>query len=230
MEYDGISRDSLFLLADNRFRNSREFYEEHKQQIKDGVTVPMRQIAGIIGSELSELDPFMVTNPVKMVSRIRRDTRYTKDKSLYREHAWAMFMRDKRQWEGYPCFWFEVTPQNYSLGVGIFGASSSLMHNFRKAIRERTDEFSDAVHGCELTGALLHGSSYKRMPAGCPEGMEDYYGMKSFGYIVYSDELDDLADEKIIEILKGYYSAFSPLYKFLLSVADETFQAYESAE
>ncbi len=223
MQYDGISRESLFLLADNRFRDSRDFYEAHKEEIKSGVIVPMRQIAGEIGAELLELDPVINANPVKMVSRIRRDTRYTKDKALYRENVWIMFMRDKHQWEGYPCFWFEVTPSNYSLGIGFFGDGAALMQNFRKAIRENTAEFRAAVRKCEKTGAELFGREYKRMPADCPKGMEPYYIKKSFGFIAYSGELDELADERIIEIIRGYYKAFSPMYSFLLGVSDETF-------
>ena len=95
MRYDGITRNSLFLLADNRFRDSKAYYEEHKEEIKSGVTIPMRQIAGVIGEELLSVDPLMNTIPTKMVSRVRRDTRYTKDKSLYRENMWIMFMRPK---------------------------------------------------------------------------------------------------------------------------------------
>ena len=34
MEYTGISADALFLLAQNRFENSRDFYEAHKEEIK----------------------------------------------------------------------------------------------------------------------------------------------------------------------------------------------------
>ena len=222
-EYGGISREALFLLADNRFRDSRAFYEEHKEEIKSSVTVPMRQIAGIIGGELVKLDPVMVTNPVKMVSRVRRDTRYTKDKSMYRENMWIMFMRDKHQWVNYPCFWFEVTPRNYSMGIGFFGNDSAVMQNFRKAIRERTDEFARAARRCEKTGAGFFGSEYKRMPAGCPAGMEPYYARKDFGFIIYSDKLDDLADETILDVIRKNYMAFSPMYSFLLSVADETF-------
>ena len=223
MEYSGISRDSLFLLADNRFRDSKAFYEEHKEAIKQGVTVPMRQIAGIIGSELVSLDSMMVTNPVKMVSRVRRDTRYSRDKSMYRENMWIMFMRDKHQWINYPCFWFEVTPANYSMGIGFFGNDSAVMQNFRKAIRERTAEFRAAARKCEKVGVNFFGSEYKRMPAGCPKGMEPYYGRKDFGFIYYSPDLDDLKDDKIIDIIRKNFKAFSPMYSFLLSVADETF-------
>ena len=148
MNYDGISRETLLLLADNRFRYSKEFYDEHKEELKSGITVPMRQIAGIISSEFAKLDPLMVTNPVKMVSRIRRDTRYTKDQSLYRENMWIMFMRDKHAWTGYPCFWFEVTPRNYSVGVGFFGAGSAQMKTFREELAARKDEFLKAAAKC----------------------------------------------------------------------------------
>ena len=130
------------MMADNRFRNSKAYYDEHKEELKAKMTVPMRQIAGILGEELLSLDPFMNTVPTKMVSRIRRDTRYTKDKSLYRENMWIMFMRDKHQWRGYPCMWFEVTPTAYSYGVGFFGDEPGLMAEFRKHLRENSEVIS----------------------------------------------------------------------------------------
>ena len=77
MNYNGITRDALFMLADNRFRNSKAYYDEHKEELKTKITVPMRQIAGLLSEEMLALDPMMNTIPTKMVSRIRRDTRFT---------------------------------------------------------------------------------------------------------------------------------------------------------
>ena len=57
MEYKGITPEALFLLADNRFRNSKEYYESRKEEIKSGVTEPMRQLAGLIGGELLSVHP-----------------------------------------------------------------------------------------------------------------------------------------------------------------------------
>lgn len=227
MKYDGITRDSLFLLADNRFRDSKAYYEEHKEAIKSGVTVPMRQIAGIIGEELLSVDPLMNTVPTKMVSRVRRDTRYTKDKSLYRENMWIMFMRPKHDWVGYPCMWFEVTPREYSLGVGFYGDEPGLLETFRKALRERPEEFRDAADKCKMTGSYFFKKQYKRPFPGCPEGLEEYYNAKDVGFISFSGDLDDLKDEKIIEIIRGTYQAYTPMYKFLLSVSDEYFSKEE---
>mgnify|MGYP000010143632 CR=1 FL=1 len=77
MSYSGISAQTMFLLAQNRFENSKIFYEEHKEQLKAGITVPMRQIAGELSPFMYEIDEMMKLDPVRMVSRIRRDTRYT---------------------------------------------------------------------------------------------------------------------------------------------------------
>ena len=227
MRYDGITRDSLFLLADNRFRDSKAYYEEHKDAIKNGVTVPMRQIAGIIGEELASVDPLMNTIPTKMVSRVRRDTRYTKDKSLYRENMWIMFMRPKHDWVGYPCMWFEVTPREYSLGVGFYGDEPGLLETFRKNLREKPEEFRKAADKCKKCGSVFFKRQYKRPFPGCPEGLEEYYNAKDVGFISFSGDLDDLKDEKIIEIIRGYYQACIPMYKFLLSVSDEYFSKEE---
>lgn len=227
MEYKGITRDSLFLLADNRFRDSRDFYEEHKEEIKSGVTVPMRQIAGIIGEELSAIDPLMNTIPTKMVSRVRRDTRYTKDKSLYRENMWIMFMRPKREWMGYPCMWFEVTPREYSMGVGFYGDEPGLLETFRKNLREKPEEFREAADLCKKAGSVFFKRQYKRPFPGCPEGLEEYYNAKDVGFITFSGDLDDLKNEKIIEIIRGTYKLFTPMYKFLLGVSDEYFSKGE---
>ena len=46
MDFKGITRDALFMMADNRFRNSKAYYDEHKEELKAKMTVPMRQIAG----------------------------------------------------------------------------------------------------------------------------------------------------------------------------------------
>ena len=223
MEYNGITLDSLFLLAENRFRDSKPFYEEHKEQLKNGIIVPMRQIAGIFAEELLAVDPLINSIPTKMVSRIRRDTRFTKDKRLYRENCWIMFMRPKDSWRGYPCIWFEISPTDYGIGIGFYGEEAGLMETFRKNLRERDGEFRKAVSDVLSTGSDLMPRMYKRGFAGAPEGLEEYYNCKSLGFIKYSDSLKDLETDKIIEIIREAINGYTEMYKFLLSVSDEYF-------
>lgn len=218
--FSGIFPEARMLLAENRFRDSRDFYEENKERIKEIAVEPMRQIAGILGNELSALDPYMNTVPTKMVSRVRRDTRYTKDQHLYRENLWVMFMRPKHEWPHYPCMWFEFTPRAYSLGIGLFCQTPGLLEFWRKGIRENPEAFCEAVAACEKTGAVIDTDCYKRPKEGCPEGLEKYYNCKSVYFMIASENLTDLEDETIIKKLKKYYKGFSSMYEFMLQVAD----------
>lgn len=218
--YDGITAEGRLLLAENRFRDSKDFYEANKERIKVLAVTPMRQIAAALGEELVALDPLMETDPVRMVSRVRRDTRFTKDQHLYRENLWIMFMRSKHEWPHYPCMWFEFTPGGYSLGIGLFYQTPALLEFWRKAIREDPEGFKEAVASCEKAGAVIEPNCYKRPKEGCPEGLEKYYNCKDVYFIIASDKTSDLEDDTIIKKLKSYYKAFAPMYKFMLGASD----------
>ena len=188
-DFKGITRDTLFLMQLNRFNDSKAFYEENKEKIKADMTVPMRQIAAAFGDMMLKIDPFMNTVPTKMVSRVRRDTRYTHDKHLYRENMWIMFMRPKKEWRMYPCMWFEVTPSAWSCGVGTFETSADYMEVFREHLRNDPQGFKKAARSALGTGAVLDAECYKRPKPGCPLLLKDFYNAKYCYFIVSSDEL-----------------------------------------
>ena len=219
--FSGISQDALFLMQLNRFNDSKSFYEKNKEKIKRGVTVPMRQIAAALSEDMLDIDPMMNTDPVKMVSRVRRDTRYTKDKRLYRENMWIMFMRPKHEWRMYPCMWFEVTPQSWFCGVGTYDAPAGLMEVFRSNIVRREDEFSAAAESALSIGAEYSAELYKRPKPGCPKGLERYYNAKHMGFLFKSTDMSALEDSGLIEILREKYKHYAPMYQFLKSVSDE---------
>lgn len=222
MKYDGIFPETLALMAQNRFENSKSFYEEHKQELKDGFTVPLRQIAMALGSKVFALDDMIVTDPVRMVSRIRRDNRYTKDKSLYRDHLWVMFMRNKHEWMNYPCMWFEVNQDCWGYGVGTYYADAQFLELYRKALLERPKEFLDAVHRAENTGAGCLNIYYKKKKPGNPTAeIEPYYNIKSLGYMKVRTDFKTLESEKVIDEVGRAFDEFAGLYLFLKSVADE---------
>lgn len=144
-DYRGITPDALWLLAENRFQNSKEFYESKKPAIKEQVLIPMQQICAALADRMEKIDDKICLVPTRMVSRIRRDTRFTKDKTLYREHVWITFMRPKKEFPCSPAFWFEITPQGYRFGVGFYCTTPQLMQAYRSAILEDPAAFCKAV-------------------------------------------------------------------------------------
>ena len=136
--FKGISPQTIQLLCENRFQDSKPFYEAHKEEIKQGAVVPMRQIMLDLSGQLCELDDKMYTNPLYTVSRVRRDTRRTKSKLLYRENLWVMFRRNKFEYPNAPFMWFEFNVLNFPYyltcfaaqqGVAYFTGKKALAHN-----------------------------------------------------------------------------------------------------
>lgn len=220
LDFLGIKPEAMLLMSENAFRDSREFYEEHKEEIKQGVTVPMRQIASEIGEYVYTVDPFITTDPVKMVSRVYRDTRFSNNKRLYRENMWIMFMRDKHSENVQPCMWFEVYPDSFNMGCAIFRSTPAYMNYFRDEMRKRPDDFLNAIKSIESTGASVGGDTYKKPKEGCPAGLEKYYNMKGIFCMRTDRDMSKLTKPDFIESIKDFYIKASPLYKFILDVSD----------
>ena len=224
-EFDGITPQALFLLADNKFNDSKPFYEEHKAEINRLAVKPMRQIGVLLSEDMAELDDKMVLNPVRMVSRIRRDTRFSKNKALYRDNIWIMFMRSKQDYKFLPCMWFEVTQNFYSSGIALFRSLPFLMEVYRKEISENPDEFRKAVKSAEKAGYVFTGEAYAREKPGlCPEDLKVYYNAKDCAFIRMSKNFEVIGDDRIIDELKQGFKTLSPLYKFLLRASERAEQ------
>ncbi len=221
-KYDGITSDSLFLLAQNRFENDKNFYEEHKNEIKKGVITPIKQIIEALLDDMFSYDEKMVLIPWKMISRIRRDTRYTKDKSLYRENVWVMFMRDKKANPYIPCFWFEIFADRYTSGVGTFYTNATYLSIYREKILAEPDRFREALESCRKVGAIVGLDCYKKKKEGnCPEDLLDFYNAKEMFIKCDYYDIRDLENSDFIDKLRENYKAFYPMYSFLLEVTEK---------
>ena len=140
--FQGIAPDGMFLLAENRFHDSKSYYEEHKPQIKAQVLDPLRSLAEDLAGTMIAIDPRIVTDPNRngCVSRVRRDNRYTRDKSLYRENMWVGFMRDKKAYECAPGFFVDISLKGSTYGMGFYYTTPRLMQNVRRLFDENQAE------------------------------------------------------------------------------------------
>ena len=220
--FKGFSKDSLFLLSQNKLNDSRSFYEEHKAQLKNSITVPMRHICSDLGELLFGIDPMMELDPVKMVSRIRRDTRFSKNKDMYRDNIWAMFMRSKHKWNCQPCMWFEFIPTGYTIGVGIYDPKPAYMESFRKKMLEDPDAFRRALKSIKKVHAEVDRENYKKDKDGeIPHDLKDYYNSKYLFFMYFNSDLTPLYDGTVMNDLKRCIKAYAPMYKFLLSATED---------
>ena len=222
--FRGFDPNGFMLLEMNKFNDSRDFYESVKDDIKKMSITPMRQLCADLSDELFRIDPKMNLIPTKMVSRVRRDTRYSKNKQMYRSNIWCMFMRDKHQWENFPCMWFEFFPDGYSYGVAMFRFDATGLSAFRQKLIDNPKEFRRALTSAEITGAKLFVESFKRDKPDIEKVDNDlrvFYNAKDFGFIYNSSDMSKLIDGSVKEELIYAIRAFEPMYKFLAEITDD---------
>lgn len=223
--FKGISSDAIMLLAENRFNNSKEFYEANKSAIKSGIITPLSNFILDIAPTVEKINPEIITEPSRIISRVRRDTRFTKDKTLYRENLWFMLRHQKNELPT-PTFWFEFTPSWYGYGCGILSGSPAFMQFWRDQIVAKKGEFLSAVKLAEKAGFLLDEcKTYKKSKSemdGITGELAKWYNLKEVFIINKHSGIAQLnRPEELIKEVCGGLNASAPLYKFLLSLTQQ---------
>lgn len=100
----------------NNKYNSKLWYAEHKEDFKQYLAVPFRDLVTAMSPRMLEIDDKMITEPKSIVSRLYKDLRFAKDKtSLYRDHMWLTFMRGTNAGCGLPGFFLSCPLTNSAM-------------------------------------------------------------------------------------------------------------------
>ncbi|NLC23200.1 MAG: DUF2461 domain-containing protein [Oxalobacter sp.] len=86
---------SLGFLEENHQRNDRAWFKAHKSDYIDYVQPPMRELAEDLLPMVVQIDPRLERAPKRTLSRIYRDTRFSRDKSLFKRGSWLVFQLGK---------------------------------------------------------------------------------------------------------------------------------------
>lgn len=222
MEFTGFRPEGLDLLIENRIQNSKAFYEAHKPQIKALVAEPFYALAERMAPVMQEIDPLMSLEPKKMLSRVRRDTRYSKDQSLYRDNAWLTFGRRKGDFASRPCFYFEITPTYWGYGCGYYHAPPQEMQIAREMMLQEDKNFLEAFRAVSRRPRFaLYGELYKRPKyPDAPAAYQPWLNRKNLGVSCERLDHEALWDAGFVEGVLDDLRAVAPLYHFMCVIKD----------
>jgi uncharacterized protein (TIGR02453 family) len=223
-EFKGFDRETLSFLKNNHAKNSRIWFETNKELYRRHVLIPFQSLVCDLTPAMLKIDTNFEIRPAvdKTISRIYRDTRFSKDKSLYRENIWFTFKRPSEEWTGSPAFYFELYPTWYRYGMGFYSASSLTMQKFRAAIDADPKKFARVIAFFKKYGYYkLEGEKYKRKkPNTHPAEIAEWFDYKSF-YLVCNKKIDrTLMSPDLVGELKIRFSVLKPLYQYLIQLAE----------
>lgn len=100
--------------------NSKEwFHDKEHQKEYQYVRKQFKQLVWYLKEELVQFDPTMLRLPVKkIIFRINRDVRYSRDKSPYKRNFWASFAQKWWTQSNYAGYYLHIQPWNNSFVWG----------------------------------------------------------------------------------------------------------------
>lgn len=219
-KFHGFTQDTFRFFMEIAFNNNREFYEANKERYKKTVLVPMRNLAAELLPEALKTDPEFDTRLGCIVSRIRRDTRFSKDKSMYRDHSWLGFRRPGKRISESFTLYFEVTTSGYGYGMGMYSPDPNLMKPMRARMLAEPARFLELARALEEKGFTAEGERYKRdMFPDAPKELKPYLNLKGIGWHYFTEKLSKSMTPELTDELIEALTALRPMYRFLCALS-----------
>lgn len=210
---------AIEFLVENRLQDSREWYRENKERYSRVLLEPFIELVDRLAPDMLKIDTQLITEPRvdRTLSRICRDTRFSKDKSLYRDNMWLVFMREKKLYEGLPAFYFDLNPYGFSYGMGYYQASAVSMDSIRRQILASTTLFQKAEKSFRKQNVFgMEGDMYKKSRhSDMPENLREWLDRKSISFNSHSKDFDLLFSDRLADTLLEGYRLLAPIYDFL---------------
>ena len=220
--FEGFTPDTIAFLAALAANNERDWFAARKADYDRHVLGPMRRLVADLAPAMLAIDPGFDTDPRGgAVSRIRRDIRFSRDKSPFRINQWISFKLRAKDWTDRPTYFMEFRPDGYQYGMGYYSATPATMAAVRAAIAADADRFAAASEAARAAGFVLAGEPYKRprLPEGLPAAVHGWFGLKS-AYLTRDQPLDPAFFSPALSgRLAAGFAALAPLYNVLATVA-----------
>lgn len=216
-------KETLTFLKGIKAHNEKAWFDVHRELYEAGYVAPARAFVEAIGPRLRKIAP-EVKYEAKIngsLSRINRDIRFSKDKRPYKEHLGLWFWHgERRQWD-VPGFWFELTPEQVQLGVGIYMLQGEALDSFRQSvIHPRSGRaLLAAIAAVRKKGDYeIGGKTRKLMPRGFEADADRaeyllYEGL----YVSTSLPVAAASEPDFVDICVKHYGNMWPIGKWLLA-------------
>jgi uncharacterized protein (TIGR02453 family) len=214
--FPGFPAEGLAFFSSLQRNNRREWFQPRKAIFEASMKQPMRELVGAVNSAMKSFAPDYVTDPDKAIYRIYRDTRFSKDKTPYKDHIAASFSRrGDKAGAGY---YFAVSHKEVAIGGGIYMPEPETLRDMRQHVAEHHEEFRKIARARAVRQLFtaVQGEQLSRVPKGYASDhpAADILRMKQ--YLLYVELPPDLATTPALytEVVK-HFRAMTPFVGFL---------------
>lgn len=169
-EFKGFPRDLFGFFEDLDRNNNREWFNANKSRYVESVIEPMGDYIRAVAPHLERISPEFRADPRAhggSMFRIYRDTRFSKDKTLYKTHAACHFRHQAGDGAHAPGFYLHLEPGQVMFGGGIWRPTSKHLGLIREFIADNPAAWNRLSASTAIrTLGGIKGDQLKRPPRG----------------------------------------------------------------
>lgn len=223
--FSGFSEDTIRFFIDLKFHNYADYFHQEHDRYVETVQSLFYSFIDELAPDMKRIDPHMEVRPHKCLSRIHRDTRFSRDKSPYRDHLWLLFRRESEPRDKSLMYWFELGPSRLSWGMGFWNENREALDLFRKRMLSNPNGTMALLDDLDLEThrMMLNGTSHKRMavPPQIPDRLRPWYLAKEMYISKIDPDYQMVFSDRILKEVRSDFLSLSPLYQLLRGFADQ---------
>lgn len=217
--FQGFFPQTYDFLVEIALHNEKSYFEARRPEYEHWVKRPMATFEAALAPSVLNIDPFVRTG-LRAISRIYRDTRFSKDKSPLRDHVWIAYRPPEKRLSESFCFYFEITPVSYAYGLGMYTGSPAFMTNFRERALANPAGLETILNDPALWPHFnLVGEDFVRpkVPDAKPP-LDKVLNKKHFSLMHQSSDLTATYSAALIEEVSRAFTKLAPLYRFVTNL------------
>ncbi|TCQ80877.1 uncharacterized protein (TIGR02453 family) [Ochrobactrum sp. BH3] len=168
--FKGFGDKAIPFLKALDFHQNREWFVENKDLFEEHLKEPLGDLVEELTARFEKAGLPFKGDRVKAQFRIKRDTRFSKDKAPYNRHLSALLSNSGTKWDESGCFYVCIGlpgVRDCYAGVAWWGPKKELLQAIREAIVEKPDEYRAVVAKLGKSGLQISDSDrLKRTPRG----------------------------------------------------------------
>jgi len=213
-----LDKEVFVFLNDLKENNDRPWFNEHKDRYLSAQENVLG-VTEILLNQMSQYDQLVPRSPKQSLYRIYRDTRFSKDKTPYKNHFSGSMKRDTKWLRG--GYYFHIMPGNTFVAGGFFGPNSADLRRIRQEIAADDQALRKIINDktFKKTFGTLIGDRVKTAPKGYSREHPaiDLIGMKQF--LVKRSFTDKQAlSPKFVDLMVESFRNMRPFFDYMSEV------------
>ncbi|MCL2278549.1 MAG: DUF2461 domain-containing protein [Oscillospiraceae bacterium] len=215
--FEGFSPRTFDFMLNLRFNNNKAWFDEHKDEYLCDFLSPMKALGQEVFGRIS--GDYAKHGFIHKVARIYKDARRVRDGEPYRTNLWFSIERPSEEWTSTPVFWFELSPEEWTYGLGFYRALPMTMAKHRARIDSNPKAFEKLITPLgKQDEFVLDGPEYARKKTAPTEKTAQWYNLKTFALISNNPISDELYSSELVERLVSGYTFLMPFYDYFITL------------